>query len=42
MSKHDDAESDEKTNLPLAFDTVVGAGTKRDQIYKVAPKNSVI
>lgn len=31
-----------KTNLPLAFETVIGAGTKRDQIYKVAPKKSVI
>ncbi|MDA1477218.1 YfkD famly protein [Bacillus changyiensis] len=28
----------EKTKLPLAFETVVGAGTKRDQTYKVSPK----
>ncbi|EWH23005.1 YfkD famly protein [Bacillus haynesii] len=28
----------EKTKLPLAFETVVGSGTKRDQIYKVQPK----
>ncbi|KYD00631.1 YfkD famly protein [Bacillus atrophaeus] len=27
-----------KTNLPLAFETVVGAGTKRDQMYKIAAK----
>jgi hypothetical protein len=28
----------EKTNLPLAFETVVGLGTKNDQIYNIAPK----
>ncbi|MCM3461156.1 YfkD famly protein [Bacillus atrophaeus] len=27
-----------KTSLPLAFETVVGAGTKRDQMYKIAAK----
>ena len=26
----------EKTNLPLAFETVVGAGTKKDEVYNVA------
>lgn len=25
----------EKTNLPLAFETIVGAGTKKDQIYNI-------
>lgn len=30
-----------KTSLPLAFETVVGAGTKRDQMYKIAAKNLV-
>ncbi|MEQ2526715.1 hypothetical protein EKG37_10715 [Robertmurraya yapensis] len=28
----------EKTNLPLAFQTVVGAGTKKGHIYNIAPK----
>ncbi|UII56532.1 YfkD family protein [Cytobacillus spongiae] len=28
----------EKTGLPLAFETVVGAGTKKDQIYNIPPK----
>jgi hypothetical protein len=27
-----------KTNLPLAFTTVIGAGTKKDQVYNVPPK----
>ncbi|MBU8880519.1 YfkD family protein [Bacillus sp. FJAT-29790] len=29
----------EKSGLPLAFDTVIGAGTKKDQIYNIHPKN---
>ncbi|OLO25595.1 hypothetical protein BTR23_24560 [Alkalihalophilus pseudofirmus] len=29
----------EKTGLPLAFDTVIGYGTKKGQVYKIAPKN---
>ncbi|MGI8387171.1 YfkD family protein [Robertmurraya sp. P23] len=28
----------EKTGLPLAFETVVGGGTKKDQVYNVPPK----
>lgn len=28
----------EKTNLPLAFETIVGAGTKKDQIYNIPAK----
>lgn len=28
----------ENTGLPLAFDTVIGHGTKKDQIYNVSPK----
>lgn len=28
----------EKTNLPLAFQTVFGAGTKKDQYYNIPPK----
>ena len=28
----------EKTNLPLAFETIVGGGTKKDQVYNVPPK----
>jgi len=28
----------EKSNLPLSFKTVVGVGTKKDQVYNVAPK----
>lgn len=28
----------EKTNLPLAFQTVVGAGTKKGHVYNIAPK----
>ena len=28
----------EKTNLPLAFETVVGGGTKKDQVYNVPSK----
>lgn len=28
----------EKTNLPLAFETVVGAGTKKDHVYNIPPK----
>jgi hypothetical protein len=27
-----------KTNLPLAFETVVGGGTKKNQIYNIPPK----
>ncbi len=27
-----------KTNLPLSFETIIGAGTKADQIYNVQPK----
>lgn len=28
----------QKSNLPLAFETVLGAGTKKDQVYNVNPK----
>lgn len=28
----------DKTNLPLAFETIIGAGTKKDQIYNIPPK----
>lgn len=28
----------EKTGLPLAFETVIGGGTKKDQVYNVPPK----
>lgn len=28
----------QKTNLPLSFDTVIGAGSKKDHIYNVPPK----
>ncbi|HET7657087.1 MAG TPA: YfkD family protein [Bacillales bacterium] len=28
----------EKTGLPLAFQTVIGKGTKKDQVYNVPPK----
>jgi hypothetical protein len=27
-----------KTNLPLAFDTVIGIGTKKDRVYNVPVK----
>ncbi|MED4460969.1 YfkD famly protein [Metabacillus fastidiosus] len=27
-----------KTNLPLSFDTIVGAGTKQDHVYNIPPK----
>ncbi|KKI89079.1 hypothetical protein WQ54_28045 [Bacillus sp. SA1-12] len=27
-----------KTNLPLAFETIIGAGTKKDQVYNIPPK----
>ena len=27
-----------KTGLPLSFETIVGAGTKKDQIYNIQPK----
>lgn len=27
-----------KTNLPLAFDTIVGMGTKKEQVYNIPPK----
>lgn len=29
----------EKTGLPLAFDTIIGFGTKKNQVYHVAPKH---
>lgn len=29
----------ERTGLPLAFETVIGYGTKKDQVYNVSPKN---
>lgn len=28
----------EKTRLPLAFETVIGAGTKKDHVYHIPPK----
>lgn len=28
----------EKTHLPLAFETVIGLGTKNDQVYNIPPK----
>ncbi|MDZ5473540.1 YfkD family protein [Bacillus sp. 31A1R] len=28
----------QKTGLPLAFETVIGGGTKKDQIYNIPPK----
>ena len=28
----------ENTNLPLSFDTIIGGGTKKDQIYNIPPK----
>ncbi|WP_338471783.1 YfkD family protein [Niallia sp. XMNu-256] len=28
----------QKSNLPLAFETIIGAGTKKDQVYNVNPK----
>jgi hypothetical protein len=28
----------QKTNLPLSFDTIIGAGTKKDQVYNIPPK----
>jgi hypothetical protein len=28
----------EKTKLPLSFETIVGAGTKKEQIYNIPPK----
>ncbi len=28
----------ENTNLPLAFETIVGAGTKNDRVYNIPPK----
>jgi hypothetical protein len=31
-------KASEKTGLPLAFETVVGGGTKKDQVYNVPPK----
>lgn len=27
-----------KTELPLAFETIIGQGTKKDQVYNIAPK----
>src|SRR5690606_19442024 len=27
-----------KTGLPLAFETTIGAGTKKDQVYNIQPK----
>ena len=34
-------KASEKTNLPLAFETIVGGGTKKDQVYNVPAKRSV-
>ena len=31
-------EAAQKTKLPLSFETVIGQGTKNDQVYNVAPK----
>lgn len=31
-------EAMQKSGLPLAFETVIGAGTKKDQVYNVPPK----
>lgn len=31
-------KASEKTNLPLAFETIVGGGTKKDQVYHVPAK----
>lgn len=31
-------EAAEKTGLPLAFETVIGAGTKKDQVYNIPAK----
>lgn len=31
-------KASERTNLPLAFETIVGGGTKKDQVYHVPPK----
>lgn len=31
-------EAMQKTKLPLAFETVIGKGTKKDQVYNIAPK----
>ncbi len=31
-------KASEKTNLPLAFETIVGGGTKKDQVYNVPAK----
>ncbi|MCD8503070.1 MAG: YfkD family protein [Bacillaceae bacterium] len=28
----------ENTGLPLAFDTIIGHGTKKDQVYNISPK----
>ncbi|WP_153127118.1 YfkD famly protein [Peribacillus tepidiphilus] len=28
----------EKTNLPLSFETIIGAGTKKEQVYNIMPK----
>jgi hypothetical protein len=28
----------QKTNLPLSFQTIIGAGTKKEQVYNIAPK----
>jgi YfkD-like protein len=28
----------EKSDLPLAFQTIVGAGTKKDQVYNISPR----
>lgn len=30
-------KASKRTNLPLSFETVVGAGTKSERIYNVAP-----
>ncbi len=28
----------QKTSLPLSFETIIGAGTKKDQVYNIPPK----
>lgn len=31
-------KASQKTDLPLAFETIIGGGTKKDQVYNVPPK----
>ena len=31
-------KASEKTKLPLSFDTIIGAGTKKDQYYNIPSK----